>query len=54
MIIDYRVRLSLINYNLFKIIYKYNSILKSRLENKIIEEKLFIRKKWVKEINLIR
>ena len=41
----------IINYNLFKAIYKYNSILKLRLENKIIEEEIFVVKERIKEIN---
>ena len=40
--------------NLFKIIYKYNLILKLYLKNKIIEEIIFIVKERVKEVNLIK
>ena len=34
--------------------YKYDLKLKLRLENEIIEEKIFVVKERVKEINLIR
>ena len=44
----------IINYNLFKIINKYNLILKLYLENKIVKEKIFIIKERIKEINLIK
>ena len=44
----------IINYNLFKAIYEYNLILKLYLENKTIKEKIFVIKKRVKEINLVK
>ena len=34
--------------------YEYNSILKLRLKNKIVEEEILVIKERVKEINLIR
>ena len=43
-----------INYSSFITIYEYNSILKLCLENEIVEEKILVAKKRVKEINLIR
>ena len=44
----------IIKYSLFKIIYKYNLKLKLYLKNKIIKKKIFIIKKRIKEINLIK
>ena len=44
----------IINYNLFKAIYEYNSILKLRLKNEIVEEEILVIKERVKEINLIK
>ena len=44
----------IINYNLFKIIYKYDLKLKLRLKNKIIIKKIFVIKERIKEINLIK
>ena len=44
----------IIEYSLFKIIYKYDLKLKLCFENEIIKDKIFIVKERIKEINLIK
>ena len=41
-------------YSSFKTIYRYDLKLKLCFKNKIIKEKIFVVKEWVKKINLIR